>query len=146
MTHTTHSELETKKFAAEFARTLKGGEVIFLSGELGSGKTTFVRGVAEAFGFREPVRSPSFTIVNRYSVEHGLIKQILHVDLYRIRDASEFLPLALEEECGREDTVAFIEWPELLGGAIGEPFSSLSFKITAQGDRCVTFSTGTASL
>lgn len=112
MRYESHNEEETKKIAATFAQDLHGGDVIFLSGELGSGKTTFVRGVAEAYGFREPVRSPSFTIVNRYPVEHATVKQILHVDFYRIDDPSEIPPLALEEELGRPDTVAFIEWPE----------------------------------
>lgn len=112
-TFTTHSDQETKIFAAEFARTLHGGEVIFLQGDLGSGKTTFVRGVAEALGYFDPVRSPSFTIVNRYPVEHSTIKQILHVDLYRLKDASELTALALEEECTRNDTIVFIEWPSL---------------------------------
>ena len=112
MKHLSHSEQETKKLAAEFAGGLVGGEVVFLSGDLGSGKTTFVRGVAESLGFHEPVRSPSFTLVNRYSVSHGDIKQILHVDFYRINDPAEIAPLALEEETGRADTVTFIEWPE----------------------------------
>ncbi len=106
------SEEETKKLAAEFAAGLRGGDVVFLTGALGSGKTTFVRGVAEALGFHEPVRSPSFTIVNHYPIEHSPVKQILHVDFYRIDDPSEIPPLALEEEVGRPDTVTFIEWPE----------------------------------
>lgn len=114
MRYESHSEEETKKIAADFARNLIGGEVVFLQGELGSGKTTFVRGVAEAFGFHEPVRSPSFTIVNRYPVSHDTVKQILHVDFYRIDDPSEIPPLALEEEVGHSDTVTFIEWPEIL--------------------------------
>ncbi|TAL50254.1 tRNA (adenosine(37)-N6)-threonylcarbamoyltransferase complex ATPase subunit type 1 TsaE [Patescibacteria group bacterium] len=112
MRYESHNEEETKKIAADFVRDLQGGEVVFLSGELGSGKTTFVRGIAEALGFHEPVRSPSFTIVNRYPVENVNIKQILHVDFYRIDDASEIPPLALEEEIGQPDTVTCIEWPE----------------------------------
>ncbi|MFA4845620.1 MAG: tRNA (adenosine(37)-N6)-threonylcarbamoyltransferase complex ATPase subunit type 1 TsaE [Patescibacteria group bacterium] len=110
-TYTTHSDQQTKKLAGEFARTLHGGEVIFLEGDLGSGKTTFVRGVAEAFGFQDPVRSPTFTIVNRYPVVKDSIRQILHVDLYRLKDASELTALALQEDLERPDTVAFIEWP-----------------------------------
>ncbi|MBI4592426.1 tRNA (adenosine(37)-N6)-threonylcarbamoyltransferase complex ATPase subunit type 1 TsaE [Candidatus Uhrbacteria bacterium] len=132
MTHTTRTEEETKKIAAEFTSLLNGGEVVFLQGELGSGKTTFVRGVAEAFGFHEPVRSPSFTIVNRYPVDHAKIKQILHVDFYRIEDPSEILPLALEEEVGRADTVTFIEWPENAQGRIFQPLYRIQF--LTQGD------------
>lgn len=127
MTHTTHTETETKQLAADFAKNLRGGDIVFLSGDLGSGKTTFVRGVAESFEFLEPVRSPSFTIVNRYPVSRGAIKQIVHVDLYRIHDPSEIAPLALEEELGRPDTVAFIEWPEKANGLVPEPVYELLF-------------------
>ncbi|MBI4437997.1 tRNA (adenosine(37)-N6)-threonylcarbamoyltransferase complex ATPase subunit type 1 TsaE [Candidatus Uhrbacteria bacterium] len=113
-THRTYSDEETKTLAAEFARTLLGGEVIFLQGELGSGKTTFVRGAAQALGFHEPVRSPTFTIVQRYPVVHGAIRQLLHVDLYRLKDPSELTALALEEDLGQPDTVTFIEWPDVV--------------------------------
>lgn len=139
MTYTTYTEGETKELAADFAKNLRGGETVFLTGELGSGKTTFVRGVAESFGFREPVRSPSFTIVNRYPVSRGQIKQIIHVDLYRIHDPAEMAPLALEEELGRPDTVAFIEWPEKAKGLVPEPVYELLF--LADGDaRHITLS------
>lgn len=128
MSYTTNTEAETKKIAADFAENLHGGDVVFLSGDLGSGKTAFVRGVAEFLGFHEPVRSPSFTIVNRYPVVHGDIKQIVHVDFYRIDDPSEIAPLALEEEVGRSDTLVFIEWPNLVATTI-KPTHRISFVI-----------------
>jgi len=106
-----HSEQQTLEIAAEFAATLKGGEIVFLEGDLGSGKTTFVRGVARSMGFEEPVRSPTFTIMNRYPVSQEQIKELLHLDLYRIEDSKELQTLALEEEVGLPRTVTFIEWP-----------------------------------
>lgn len=112
MINRTQTEEETRTLGEEFAHMLKGGEVVFLQGDLGAGKTTFTRGVARALGFGQPVRSPSFTIVNRYPVEAEAIRQILHVDLYRMEDPSEIPPLALEEEMGLPDTVTFIEWPQ----------------------------------
>ncbi|HAU66632.1 MAG: hypothetical protein UT30_C0011G0041 [Candidatus Uhrbacteria bacterium GW2011_GWF2_39_13] len=112
MMYQTHSEQETKQAAAQFAATLHGGDVVFLRGELGTGKTTFVRGVVEYFGFEGMVRSPTFTLMNRYPINHGSLKTILHVDLYRIENSSELNTLALEEELGHSDTIAFIEWPE----------------------------------
>lgn len=127
MTYRTYTLQETHQLAADFAKNLRGGDVVFLTGDLGSGKTTFVRGVAESFGFLEPVRSPSFTIVNRYPVSHGDIKQILHVDFYRIDDPSEIAPLALEDELGRPDTVTFIEWPERAEDIIRAPSWRISF-------------------
>ncbi|KKW33154.1 MAG: hypothetical protein UY76_C0008G0027 [Candidatus Uhrbacteria bacterium GW2011_GWA2_52_8d] len=91
-----------------------------------------MRGVAEMFGFKEPVRSPSFTIVNRYPVENSTVKRILHVDFYRLDDPSEIVPLALEEEVGRPDTVTFIEWPEKAEGRISEASQYIVF--VADGD------------
>ena len=132
MTITTNSEQETKNLAAEFAQTLHGGEIIFLEGDLGSGKTTFVRGVAEALGFVEPVRSPTFTIVNRYPIVKSAIRQILHVDLYRLKDPSELTALALEEELSRPDTVVFIEWPERAEGLLGTSTRTLMFSVDSE--------------
>ncbi len=134
MSHTTHSDEETKALAAEFARTLHGGEVVFLEGDLGSGKTTFVRGVAEALGFSDPVRSPSFTIVNRYVIQHPTIKQMLHVDLYRLKDVSELSALALEEELERPGTVAFIEWPSLFRDVFPTPSVVLTLTALPAGE------------
>jgi len=129
MVHTTNSEKETQFIAAKFATTLKGGEVVYLKGDLGSGKTAFVRGVVQELGFEDPVRSPTFTIVNRYLVDHPTIKQIIHVDLYRIEDPSELIPLALEEELGQTDTVTFIEWPERGEGNLLAASHTITFQI-----------------
>jgi tRNA threonylcarbamoyladenosine biosynthesis protein TsaE len=148
MTHwtsKTSTDEETKQVAADFAATLGGGEVVFLHGDLGSGKTTFVRGVAESFGFTDPVRSPTFTIVNRYPVSRGRMRQIFHVDLYRINDLAELAPLALEEELGRSDTVAFIEWSEKAKELLPEPFCEIDFRMDGEA-HYITLSPPRASL
>ncbi len=132
MKHKTHTEEETSELASTFAQTLKGEDVIYLQGELGSGKTAFVRGVVRALGFHDPVRSPTFTIVNRYPIEHPTISQVLHVDLYRIEDPSEIPPLALEEQMGLPGTVTFIEWPECGQGTLSAPTHQITF--ATQGD------------
>jgi tRNA A37 threonylcarbamoyladenosine biosynthesis protein TsaE len=79
------------------------------------------------------VRSPTFTIVNRYPVDRGTIKHILHVDLYRLRDVSEIPALALEEELRRVETVAFVEWPERAQGLLGTPTGTCSFLADPEG-------------
>lgn len=104
---------QTKQIAVDFVKTLKGGEVIFLEGELGTGKTTFVQGAAKALGYDGPVRSPTFTIINIYSASHKTIKKIIHVDLYRIKNESELRALALEENVCSE-SVVLIEWPKIV--------------------------------
>jgi tRNA threonylcarbamoyladenosine biosynthesis protein TsaE len=104
---------ETEAVAAELAVALRPGDVVLVSGELGSGKTTFVRGAARALGVRVPVRSPSFTIARRY--EDGRVP-ISHLDLFRLAQAQEVEedPALLDDELA-PDRVAFVEWPEAGG-------------------------------
>ncbi len=111
-----HSLEETKKIASEFASTLVGGDVVFLEGDLGAGKTSFVQGVLESFGYTEPVRSPTFSIMNVYAIEkRGLgtppITRVIHLDFYRFNSPTEIRALGLEEFIEDPKTVLFIEWP-----------------------------------
>ena len=111
MTQTSHSAEETKKIAKEFASTLKGGEFVALKGELGAGKTTFVQGLAEALGVTDPVRSPTFTIMNIYNANHDAIKKIVHLDCYRLGSCKDLNALELEEWLNQPDTIIITEWP-----------------------------------
>ncbi|HRH31859.1 MAG TPA: tRNA (adenosine(37)-N6)-threonylcarbamoyltransferase complex ATPase subunit type 1 TsaE [bacterium] len=113
MTHISHSAEDTQKFAAEFAKSLKGGEFISLIGDLGAGKTTFTRGLVEALGGTVRVKSPTFTVMNEYPVDSGAIKRVVHIDFYRFSDASELEALSLDDE-RRPDTVILAEWPDAL--------------------------------
>ncbi len=109
--YTTNSEQETQRIAADFVKTLKGGEVILLSGELGAGKTTFVQGIAKAFGIKQ-ITSPTFVLMQIYKTKHKKVKQLCHMDLYRIECSREFEPSGLDEYLYMNDTVCFIEWGE----------------------------------
>jgi tRNA threonylcarbamoyladenosine biosynthesis protein TsaE len=106
----TASAAETETVAGRLVRQLRVGDVVGLSGELGAGKTTFVRGAARALGVTEPVSSPTFTIGHRYEAT----PPVAHLDLYRIQgiDPSEWGDL----EPYFDGTIAFVEWPEH-GGA-----------------------------
>jgi len=106
----TASEEETQAVARELSATLRAGDVVLLSGDLGAGKTTFVRGLAEGLGIdpRE-VSSPTFTLVHEYR-GNGLT--LYHADLYRLEStATDDLGL---EEIGVKDGVLAIEWPDRL--------------------------------
>jgi len=110
VTSITRSETETQRIAQEFAATLKAGDVLLLSGDLGAGKTTFVRGLAEGLGI-DPgeVSSPTFTLVHEY---RGGRLTLYHADLYRLENtATNDLGL---EEIGVQDGVLAIEWPDRL--------------------------------
>ncbi len=114
MDYLSHSPEETKSIAASFAQALRGGEVVALEGELGAGKTTFVQGLAEALGASGPVRSPTFAIMNIYKTTHGSIKEIVHLDLYRLERQAELESLGLEDWLGKSDTLAVVEWPAMI--------------------------------
>ena len=110
MTITTASETETGAVGRDVARTLRAGDVVLLHGDLGAGKTAFVRGLAEGLGVQpEEVSSPTFTLIQEY---RGGRLPLLHVDLYRLADAREIDDLGLDE-LGREAVTA-IEWAEKL--------------------------------
>jgi tRNA threonylcarbamoyladenosine biosynthesis protein TsaE len=107
-TITTQSEDETAAIGRELAATLSAGDVLLLYGDLGAGKTAFVRGLAEGLGVdRGEVSSPTFTLIQEY---RGGRLPLFHVDLYRIEDPREFDELGLDEIA--EDGVLAIEWAD----------------------------------
>jgi tRNA threonylcarbamoyladenosine biosynthesis protein TsaE len=105
--HTTASSAETEAFAAALASKLKPGDVVLLCGDLGSGKTTFVRGAARALGVSGPITSPTFTIGHIYESERTTVS---HLDLYRLKSMAAEDPDLLADYIGN-DTIAFVEWP-----------------------------------
>src|ERR671918_1281533 len=106
---------ETERIAAAVARRLAAGDVVTVAGELGAGKTTFVRGAARALGVQGPVTSPTFTIARRY--EDGRVP-ISHLDLFRLEGLDAEEPELLADELA-PDRIAFVEWPEQGGPDLG---------------------------
>jgi tRNA threonylcarbamoyladenosine biosynthesis protein TsaE len=115
MERETASEAETQAVAAELATELRPGDVVTVSGELGSGKTTFVRGAARALGVRQPVTSPTYTIGHRYDGD----VDVSHLDLYRFTSLSHAEWGDLEPYF--EDAIVFVEWPEAAAGTLPAP-------------------------
>ena len=107
--HVSKSIEDTNNLAKRLADTLKGGEVILLSGDLGAGKTTFTKGLAAALGVQDEVTSPTFTIMNVY--EDGKFK-LNHLDMYRIEREEDLYEIGVEEAM-TEDTITVIEWNKL---------------------------------
>jgi tRNA threonylcarbamoyladenosine biosynthesis protein TsaE len=102
----------TEALGAGLAAGLEPGDVVLIRGELGSGKTTLVRGACRALGIGGPVTSPTFTIGRRYA---GRVP-VSHLDLYRLDDLGAEDPALLDDYLSA-DTVAFVEWPEVAGEA-----------------------------
>ena len=127
----------TAALARKMARSLTGREIILLSGELGAGKTTFVRYLAQALGL-DPgwVSSPSFTLLQRYPAgERGIA--VSHVDLYRIARAGDLESLGLDDLLASEDLIV-VEWPEAAQGLwelSGRPIVKVHFHRDAKGNR-----------
>ena len=103
----TSSPAETEAVGARLAERLSPGDVVLLSGELGAGKTTLIRGACRALGVEGPVTSPTFTIGQRYS---GRVP-VSHLDLFRLRTLEGEDPGLLDDYLG-PDTIAFVEWPQ----------------------------------
>ena len=124
----TASPEETEALAAELAARLVTGDVVTVSGELGSGKTTFVRGACRALGVRERVTSPTYTIGHRY---HGARVEVSHLDLYRFQGVSAAEWGDLEPYF--EQAIAFVEWPEAGEGVLPAPRYAVSLRHSGGG-------------
>jgi tRNA threonylcarbamoyladenosine biosynthesis protein TsaE len=111
--HLTQSAVATEALGAELAERLAPGDVVVLSGEVGAGKTTLIRGACRALGVESPITSPTFTIGHRY--EGGRLP-VAHLDLYRLEAGLEGEDPALLEDYLAAEGVAFVEWP-----AVAEP-------------------------
>jgi tRNA threonylcarbamoyladenosine biosynthesis protein TsaE len=119
--------IETEALGAELAVGLRAGDVVLVHGELGAGKTTFVRGAARALGVCGPVTSPTFSIGHRY---RGTNLTVSHLDLYRLNGLQHEDPELLEDYLGAE-RIAFVEWPEVGAGEL--PDARLRVTLTHAG-------------
>lgn len=124
----TNSYEETQKVGFDFAKTLKGGEVICLHGDLGSGKTTFVQGLAEGLGITKKIISPTFIIMRTYELKGYTTKKFFyHVDLYRIESEHDIEGLGLFEIMQDPESIVVIEWPEKIENLLPEMKKDLFF-------------------
>ncbi|PIT87157.1 MAG: tRNA (adenosine(37)-N6)-threonylcarbamoyltransferase complex ATPase subunit type 1 TsaE [Candidatus Magasanikbacteria bacterium CG10_big_fil_rev_8_21_14_0_10_40_10] len=109
-----HSKEQTIKIGQQFAKKLKGGDVVLLQGELGTGKTSFVQGVAIGLGIKQHLTSPTFSLMNLYNIKFqaGGASQLAHIDTYRLKDAKELLEIGAQDYLGDKKTICLVEWPQ----------------------------------
>jgi tRNA threonylcarbamoyl adenosine modification protein YjeE len=124
---------ETAKIAQDIATALKpkasGATIVALSGDLGSGKTTFTKAFAREFGVPEDdITSPTFVIMKGYDVDTNGFKRLIHIDAYRLEKPEEARQIGWEGLVADPSTVILIEWPEHLGGAVPNDARQISFK------------------
>ncbi len=128
----TSSPEETEAVAARLGDELRPGDVVTVAGELGSGKTTFVRGACRSLGVTAPVTSPTFTIGHRYE---GTVP-VSHLDLYRFTGLSHAEWGDLEPYF--DDAVAFVEWPEAGAGVLPVPRFRVHMRHSGSDQRAIT--------
>lgn len=134
-TFITHSKEETQQVAADFAKTLQGGEVIALLGDIGAGKTTFTQGLVGAFESTARVKSPTFAVLHEYPIrDHATIHRVVHIDFYRFTSPDEVRALELESY-QRPDTVIVAEWPDLAGDRLPLVSHHITFRGLNENDR-----------
>ena len=135
----TISPEETKELAKQIAAGLKGGEILGLVGELGSGKTVFVQGLAEALGIKEIVNSPTFVLMKIYKIPFDFaqgrqdtrytIRELIHIDAYRLESFDQLKEIGAEEYFNRKDCLVVIEWAEKVPALRNYPnYQEINFK------------------
>ncbi len=158
MQNITHSDEKTKDFGKKIAPSLRGGDVICLYGELGAGKTTLVKGIAEGLGITEEITSPTFTLMNVYGIkttDHSLqttanpshsavvrspstVVRLVHIDTYRLKNEQELIGIGVEDYLGQPDTVTIVEWPEKIEGLLkGKRVTKIKLKHREKDERSI---------
>jgi tRNA threonylcarbamoyladenosine biosynthesis protein TsaE len=133
---------ETERIAAALAERLVVGDVVGVAGELGAGKTTFVRGACRALGVTSPVTSPTFTIGHRYSGDGDV--DVSHLDLYRFAGVSEAEWGDLEPYF--DDAIVFVEWPEAGAGALPPTRLTVTLEHAGGDTRRIAFASAETAL
>lgn len=116
-----------------------GALVVGLSGDLGSGKTTFSQSIAHLLGVKDVVTSPTFIIEKLYTCSDQVFHRFVHIDAYRLEKADELLMIGFNELCKEKGTLIFIEWPERVEEALPETTLMMKFKFIDQTTRSISF-------
>ena len=115
--------LDTQKLGENFSKEIKSGDIVLLYGDLGAGKTTFVKGILKGFQFDSEVTSPTFSLINEYNAD----KKVIHIDCYREKEIERWISIGIEDYFNQSNIV-IIEWPEILETII--PDNAIKIKIS----------------
>ena len=131
---TTTSHLETQELGFNFSKLIENGDIITLNGDLGSGKTTFVKGVLMGLGYKDEVTSPTYTLINEYKAKHNII----HLDCYREKDINRWLNIGLIDYFNNQN-ILFIEWAEKIKSILPDKTKSLFFEVISSNERMIKY-------
>ena len=129
----TKSETETRNLGKEFAQILKPKDIVFFNGDLGAGKTTFIKGLASGLNIKETVQSPTFNIMKLYFTGD---RPLIHIDAYRLADNEN--DIGLDEYIGYEKGVTVIEWPMYIEKLLPKNFIRVSIQYLNGNERIYT--------
>ncbi len=132
----TFSEQETIKLGTELSKVFKERDVVVLTGQLGGGKTTFIKGVLEGLGYKGRVLSPSFTLMREYT---GKKLTVCHVDLYRLNTKNDMFSIGIEDYFEAPKTITMIEWGERIEDMLPR-YIKIAFFYEGQNKRKITIS------
>ncbi len=132
-------EHEAARFVSSLSPRLDEATVVTLSGELGAGKTAFVKGVAKALGVTEHVTSPTFVIMKKYPLEHALFSELIHIDAYRLKGAHHLRILGWEELIKNPRNLVCIEWPEHADTLMPKSAIRLTLRYSGDNEREITY-------
>ena len=130
----TNSDLETQELGVQFSKFIKNGDVITLNGNLGSGKTTFVKGVLMGLGYKDEVTSPTYTLINEYKTKYNII----HLDCYREKDINRWLNIGLIDYFNNQN-ILFIEWAENIKNILPDKTKNLLFEVLGPNERMIKY-------
>jgi len=122
---------DTRNFGKKLAKSLKKGQVFALNGDVGCGKTEFVRGVMAQLNPEISVSSPTFSIVNFYETKNFIV---YHFDFYRIKNIDEFVEIGFDEYLSG-DAVVFVEWAQMFENVLGKNYEAINFSAVSQNVR-----------
>jgi len=141
-TYISKSVTETKNLAKKLAKNFKGGEILGLIGDLGSGKTHFTKGLAEFYKIKKTITSPTFVLLKPYSIPRDPssrrsraagfktgLKNLIHIDCYRLDKPNQLLEIGLEEYINNPESVVVIEWAEKIKNILPKNTIYINFKL-----------------
>lgn len=144
MKTTTYSSVETKKLAEKILRDLKGGDILGLVGDLGSGKTVFVQGLGNALGLKAKIQSPTFILLKVYHLPKPWkkIKTLVHIDAYRLKNSDQLYDIGFLDYAKRKDALTVIEWIDRVTEIKKQPnYKELMFKFgKGENERIISYS------
>jgi len=129
---------ETQDIAKKFIDSLKSGTeamIVGLSGDLGSGKTTFTQAVARLMGIKDAVTSPTFVIEKIYKISHSHFDHLIHIDAYRLESGKELVTLGWKEIAENPKNLILVEWPEKVVDILPENIKKIEFKFIDENTR-----------